>query len=264
MLLSMLLKKISELAPIELGLSNDIYGLQFGSIRKDINLHKIVICIDPSIEAILHARKLKSYFIIAHHGLIHHPLLYFSDAVIKQIKLLSINNISLFILHSAWISASGGISDTISEVIGLKIIDYFFINDNGDKKPIGRIGIPMIEVPTFEVLIQSLKRKLNSNNIQVSGKINSNISKIAVICGITLKESDFIEVLKKKCDTLITTDLVYSQFILAQNLGINVVNIPHYICDKIAMIKLQKILSLEFPRDEFIYFDSNNPIILAE
>ncbi|MHA1563658.1 MAG: Nif3-like dinuclear metal center hexameric protein [Promethearchaeota archaeon] len=254
----MLSKKIAELVPKKLGLSNDIYGLQFGNVLKDFNLHKIVICVDPTIKVILQTKKIKSYFIIAHHGLTHRSLLKFNEPILKQIKILSVNNISLFIIQSAWIAASGGISDTISEIAGIIITDSFFIDDFGKKKSFGRIGTPINENLTLDTLIQSLKRKLNIKYIQVCGKLNKKINKIAVVYG----ESDLIEILKNNCDTLISTDLVYSHFIFAQKLGLNVISVPHYVCDKISMEKLKLILSLEFPRDEFIFIDSDDPIIL--
>lgn len=262
MLYSMLSKKIEELIPKELGFSNDIYGLQVGNQLKDINLHKIVLCVDPTIEVILQAKKTKSYFIIAHHGLTNRSLLKFNEPILKQIKLLSVNNISLFILQSAWIAASGGISDSISEIVGITNIDNLYIDDNDKKKPFGRIGFPINENLTLDSLIQSLKRKMNLTYIQVCGKLNRKINKIAVVCGIPLTESDLIEILKNNCDTLISTDLVYSHFIFAQKLGLNVISVPHYVCDKIAMEKLKLILSLEFPRDEFIFIDSDDPILL--
>ncbi len=262
MLYSMLSKKIAELVPKELGFSNDIYGLQFGNQLKDFNLHKIAICVDPTIKVILQTKKMKSYFIIAHHGLTHRSLLKFNEPVLKQIKILSVNNISLFIIHSAWIAASGGISDIISEIAGITITDSFFIDDYGKKKALGRIGTPINENLTLDILIQSLKRKLNLKYIQVCGKLNKKIKKIAVVYGISLNESDLIEIFKNNCDTIISTDLVYSQFIFAQKLGLNVISVPHYVCDKIAMEKLKLILSLEFPRDEFIFIDSVDPIIL--
>ena len=258
----MLSKKIAELIPKELGFSNDIYGLQFGNILKDINLHKIALCVDPTIKVILQAKKTKSYFIIAHHGLTNRSLFKFNEPVLKQIKLLSVNNISLFILQSAWIAAPGGISDTISEIAGITNTDCLYIDDNGKKKPIGRIGNPINENLSLDTLIQSIKRKLNLKYIQVCGKLNKKIKKIAVICGISLIEADLIEIIKSDCDTLISTDLVYSNYIFAQKLGLNVLNIPHYVCDIIAMKKLRLILSLEFPRDEFFLIESDNPILL--
>ncbi len=262
MLYSMLSKKIAKLVPKELGFNNDIYGLQFGNQLKDFNLHKIVICVDPTIKVILQTKKTKSYFIISHHGLTQRSLLKFNEPVLKQIKLLSVNNISLFILQSAWIAASGGISDIASKIVGINITDNLYIDDKGEKKPFGRIGHPINENLTLDILIKSLKRKLNLNYIQVCGKLNRKINKIAVVCGISLNEWDLIEILKNNCDTLISADLVYSQYIFAQKLGLNILSIPHYVCDKIAMEKLKLILSLEFPRDEFIFIDSENPIIL--
>ena len=258
----MLSKKIAELVPKELGFNNDIYGLQFGNQLKDFNLHKIVICVDPTIEVILETKKTKSYFIISHHGLTHRSLLKFNEPILKQIKLLSLNNISLFILQSALIAASGGISDSISEIVGITNIDNLYIDDYDKKKPFGRTGIPINENLTLDTLIQSLKRKMNLQYIQVCGKLNRKINKIAVVCGIPLNEADLIEIIKNDCDTLISTDFIYSHFIFAKKLGLNVLNVPHYVCDTIAMKKMKLVLSLEFPRDEFFFIEPNNPIIL--
>ena len=71
MLYSMLFQKIKELAPPENGLSDDLYGLQFGSVlnSEDFNLHKVIVCLDPTKQVILEAIKQKIHLIISHHGL---------------------------------------------------------------------------------------------------------------------------------------------------------------------------------------------------
>ncbi len=262
MLYSLLHKKLLEIAPPDNGLAKDLYGIQFGQEINDINLHKIILCLDPTKNVINEAKKLKSHFIISHHGITHRSMLYFSDAIIDQIKLLSMNNISLFVMHTAWDAAPGGISETYAKLAGFEIIDNYYIMDNGKKKPIGRVGVPYNGTVEIWQIIETLKRNLHINYVQLCGNTKNLVKKAIIIGGGGIDSNDYVNIKKIGCDTIISGEFQYKDFLMARKLRLNLVATSHYKSEKFGMENLQKILSLEFPRDEFHFIESEDPVLI--
>mgnify|MGYP000949153197 CR=1 FL=1 len=228
MLYSQLYEKLTrEIAPCENGLSDDIYGLQFGSLLKDHNLHTIVICLDPTKDVIIQAIKLKAHLIISHHGLTHHPIQYFNDTVLDQISLLSMNQMSLFVMHTAWDASPGGISETLTRISGLEIEDNLYFNDKGRKKPIGRIGRPIQEKTSVKQIATSLKRHLNLEAVQIGGNPDAIVKKAAIVGGKGLSSDKILDIIAAGCDTFISGEFTYPEYLSCKSLGLNLIGAGH-------------------------------------
>ncbi|MHA1646069.1 MAG: Nif3-like dinuclear metal center hexameric protein [Promethearchaeota archaeon] len=256
----MLEDQLQKIAPQELGISGDLYGLQFGSHLQDQSLHKIFLSLDPSIQVIKEVIKQKGHILITHHGFTHSSKLYINDEILEQVQLLSGYGIRLFVVHSAWDAAQGGVSESFAKAIGLDLIDNFNFQDGGGLKPIGRIGVPIQENCDLNHLIQTIKRNLHLPMLQVHGELNTPVKRVVVIGGRGIHESELIKVREAECDTLVTGELTYPEFLMARKLGINLITTSHYESEKLGMMSLQRILALIFPRDEFYYIESGNPI----
>lgn len=256
----MLKEKLREIAPPELGIKNDLYGLQFGSELKDRNLKKIIICIDPTKQVILEAVKRKAHLIISHHGFMENRNEYLNDEVLDQIKLLSMNDIDLFVIKSAWDAASGGISESLTKLLGLNIEQPLHILDYGVLKPIGRIGSPILGTLTFYSFLKNIKRHLNVPTLQYWGNLEDSVNMVGIIGGIGLNEPMIKKFRKLGCDTAVTGDISYLGWLLARKLNLKIVSTTHYVSEELGMKNLARILSLVFPRDEIIYLASHDPI----
>jgi len=257
----MLFQKIKELAPSENGLSDDLYGLQFGSVlnSEDFNLHKVIVCLDPTKQVILEAIKQKIHLIISHHGLTHRPLLYWNDLVLDQIKLLASNNIRLFVMHTAWDAAQEGVSETYAKIAGLNIEGPYYWHEKGERKPLGRIGVPFREGTTLGEMADSLKRHLQLTSVHIVGDPDKVINRAVVVGGKGFKADSITDVLNQGADTYITGEFTYADAVAAQHLGLNLIGTSHYASEKIGMERLQQLLAVSFARDEFIFVESGDP-----
>ena len=262
MLYSYLIKELNILLPIENGLSGDLYGLQVGSELRDRNLHTIVLALDLTRKVIMEAKKHSAHLILTHHGIVHSPIKYFSDDVDVLLRLLHINDIDLYVIHTALDAAKGGVSEALAKTAGLTIIDNFYFNDKGKKKPIGRIGVfdEAIGIMTLGRLAQNLKRNLDLMQIPYHGNPESIVKQVAVVGGKGLSSSMVAEVIKLGCDTFVSGEFTYPEYLAAQRLGLNLIATSHYKSEKIGMESLQKILSLSFPRDQFIFIEEEDPV----
>ncbi|WP_371801992.1 Nif3-like dinuclear metal center hexameric protein [Candidatus Lokiarchaeum ossiferum] len=262
MLFSMLKEKLEKLAPKNLEFSNETYGLQFGSIMEDQNLHNIAISLECDKEVIMKARKLKSHIIISHHGLTDQPMTYFNDGIYNEIKLLSLSDIKLFVIHHPWHNAKGGISDNLAKQAGLKIEGTFRISKNEGTYSLGRFGFPYQENTSVESICTTLKRNLRLSFIQIAGNPKTTVKKVLVKGGTGIESRHFIDIIRAGCNTIISGEFTYQEAQIAKKMDLNLIATSHYSSEKHGMENLQKILSLEFPRDNFYFIETAEPVLI--
>lgn len=268
----MLLSQITDflekkIAPKSFAFINDIHGIQFGPKFEDRNIKKIMITLDPSLNAIIEGVKQKVSLIISHHGLIHTPTKHFHENLIKKFYLLSSARIILFVINTAFEAAQNGISEIIANRLSLKIENLFELKDTSGKEiPLGRICTPeryLNNTKPFllEDLINRIKKNLNLRYIKYIGKLDDEINKICIIENVS--KNSLLNALKLNCDCMLTRDTQYETALIARDLNLDLILTPHFNSEIIGMKELYKILSIEFPRDFFIFFDSNDPFSYA-
>lgn len=263
MLFSQLYEKLIKIVPPENGLRDDLYGMQFGSILNsgDFDLSRVILCVDPTKHVISEAIKQKISLIISHHGLTHQSFLNINDLMLDQVKLLAINNIRLFIMHTALDAAMEGISESYAKFAGINVENNFYFRDKGEKKPIGRIGTPFRANLTLKDIAESLKRNLQLPYVRIVGNPGNIVKKAAVVGGKGFKTELITDILNAGCDTFITGEVTHVDMLAAKALGLNIIESTHYSSEKIGVMRLQQILALTFPRDEFIFVESGEPMI---
>jgi dinuclear metal center YbgI/SA1388 family protein len=256
----------NKLSPKIFRLDSEIYGLHFDNLRNNKIINKVMLSIDLSLEAIYFALKNKVNLIISHHSLINKSIKKFNQNLIQKFFLLSKYPISIFVLNSSFIAAEGGVSDTLVNILYLKLENVLEIkNNNGGKVPIGRIcsllNYPNEKAPfRLEDLIKRITRNLNINSVPFVGNLGNKIKKICVIGGDISNIRLIKKAVKIGCDCYISGKINYFDAVLARDLGLNLIEISHYENEILAMKKLSNILSLEFPQVEFFLFYSKNPI----
>jgi len=260
---SLLEKKLS---PKIYKLGSEVYGFHYGQMNKEKVVKKVLFTVDLTLDSIHYAIKNKVNLIISNHGLISTPIKKFNSSLINKLSLLSRYPISIFVLNSSFIAVEGGISETIMDMLYLNLDGPFSIKNNtGHTVPIGRICTPKAYIKgeksmTFEDLLKRVKNNLQMNSITYVGDLNKIISKVCIVGS----ESFFMGYLKKaikyECDCFISGAINHSIASYAKDLGLNLIQISHYKCDFLALKKLCNLLSLEFPYDEFIMYNSIDPL----
>jgi len=253
----------NRIAPKAFSLKNDIYGIQFGQILEDRNIKKVMITLDPSLDAIIEASKQKVSLILSYYGLIHRPTMYFHDILVKKFRLLSISRIILYVLHSAFEAAQNGISEIIANRLFLKVEDLFYFKDKlGNQAPLGRICVPEKilgkDSPLIlEKFIKMIKRTFDLKYIRFIGELTKEIKRICIVGSVSIES--LLNAIEAGCDCYLTRELSYDEALLARDLGIVLIETSHFESEIISMNELNKILSIEFPRDPFILYNSNDP-----
>lgn len=256
---------INKLSPKEFKLNSEVYGLQYDQNRNNKLIKKVMLTIDLSIDAIHFALKNKVNLIISHHGLANSPIKKFNQNLINKLTLLTKYPISIFILNSSFISAEGGISDTLVETLYLKLEKTFNIKTkSGTKIPIGRICSPKTFLTknqhlTLENLIKRIKANLDLTTVSYVGDLNKRIKIICIVGGDNPGFNYIKKAMILGCDCYISGRINYMDAIFARDVGLSLIETSHYKNEILALKKLCNVLSLEFPQTEFLLFESNDP-----
>lgn len=244
-------KFLCELAPLDLQMGFDNSGLQIGRLSN--NVSKALLALDVTDEVLQEAVDIGAELIISHHPLIFHAIKSIDGGNIEGQRLLKIaeNGIAVISMHTNLDIASGGVNDVLIELLGAK--DEAAL----DSENCGRIGY--LDSPTsIADFLQICKSKLNANGLRYysSGK---DVYKLAVMGG---SGGDSLEdAYAHGCDTYVTADVKYHQFLRAQELGINLIDADHFCTENPVISVLRDQLAKQFPTTEFIISKKHKQII---
>jgi len=255
-----------KLSPKIYNFKKGIYGIHYGQQSKNKIIKKTMITADLSLESIHYALKKKVNLIISLNGLISKPITKFNSDLINKLTLLSKYPINIFVLNQSFISAEGGISDTIMNALYLKLDKPFFIKSfDNSFIPIGRLCFPNIypngeKSFNMEDLIIRIKSNLEIKNIFYVGDLNRSIEKICIIGGEFLIGEYLQEFHDLSCDCLITGEINDNIAKSAKEKGICLIKLPLFKIKILALRKFYNILSLRYPNDDFFFFEVENPL----
>ncbi|WP_212926071.1 Nif3-like dinuclear metal center hexameric protein [Oceanobacillus sp. J11TS1] len=104
--------------------------------------------------------------------------------------------------------------------------DIYPLENKGKAIGIGRFGVLSQPVPMKE-FIQSVKESLDMPAVRVSGNIEKNVKRVAVLGGSG--EKYIGHALRKKADVYITGDMTFHAAQDAEQMGLTVIDAGHYI-----------------------------------
>ena len=214
-----IIKFIEEFAPKELAIEGDNIGLQVGNnLNKDIE--KIGIALDPSLSVVKKAKKEGIDFLFTHHPLLKDPIKTFTGVIYEKLRILMENEIILYSAHTNLDICKNGLNDALVDLYGLKNVKYLY--ENG----LGRIGLFN---GTFEDILNITKEHITKNPIVVNSDVvkDKKDLKVAVLSGKGLSQKSIMYV-SKLADVYISGDLTHHSKILAEELGLCVIDGGHY------------------------------------
>ena len=208
--------------PKSLAVEWDVVGFVVNNSNTEVN--NILLTIDVTDDVVAEAKEKSVDLIISHHPLILDPD-EISDIQTKRIQLrkqLEDNNISLYVAHTNADIAQGGVNDSLAKVLSLQNVETFGL------EKMGRKGNVRTEI-TLREFINLLKYKLPKvkSSIQVSGNLESKISKVA-LCGGS-GSSLLEEVRNEDVDVFVTADLKHHAVSDNKNMnGPALVSVSHW------------------------------------
>ena len=232
--------------PKSLAVEWDVVG--FATNNSKVEVNKILLTIDVIEEVVAEAIEKSVDLIISHHPLILDPD-DISDIQSKRIqlrKLLEEKDIALYVAHTNADIAPGGVNDSLAKIIGLENIEPFGLEKMGRK---GKLTTQI----SLEEFVNILKDKLPKvkSSIQVSGNLDSKISKVA-LCGGS-GSSLLEEVRKAEVDVFVTADLKHHAVSDNKNMnGPALVSVSHWASEWTWLPELKKQLNIDLAHKKLI------------
>lgn len=241
-------KEIAEyfeaLVPSEMKMDFDNVGLLVGSVSTDVDT--ALVALDITDEVINEAVSCKAQIILSHHPLFF-DLKQVNDGTLcggKIVKLLK-NGISAYCQHTNLDGVDGGVNDALAKRLSLRVEGRLedLVTAGGIAYGMGRYGhlSAAMEFPEFLAFVKSA---LGTGGIRYccAGKPVKNVA----VCGGS--GGDFVQkAISLGCDTLVTADVKYHQFLEAKELGLNILDADHFCTENVVVPVLADMMKSGFP-----------------
>ena len=218
MKLKNIINNLNELYPESLKSSYDNVGLMVGSMTKDVK--RVLLALDLTREVMDEAINNNIDLIITHHPLLFHPLSMIDTdkdpgSIIRDLIKYDIAN---YAMHTNFDVVK--MNDYLSSLIGIENKEILSESESlgvyGDIKP-----------TKIEDYILKVKKAFGITSCEYYGKENITISKVGIIGGSGSSRIDTAK--EKNLDLFITGDVSYSRGIEAKRLGVNVLDVGHFV-----------------------------------
>ena len=242
--------RLCEIAPLELQMDFDNAGIQIGRMNADVT--KALLALDITDNVIDEAIDLGAQLIISHHPMLFHPEKSIRDDRLIPAKLLKLaeNRIAAISMHTNLDIAPDGVNDVLINLLGASAIEAL---DDG----CGRVGSLPEEMSMKDFLLRC-KAVLHTEGLRYydSGRP---VKKLAVMGGAG--GDSLTRAFEKGCDTYVTADIKYHQFLDAAELGINLIDGDHFGTENPVILHLAQKLRREVSDVEFLVSSRHRQVI---
>lgn len=241
---------LDRIAPFHTQEGFDNAGFLVG--RGDREVKKVLVALDITEEVAEEARTLGAELIVAHHPVIFQPVKSVTNETVTGRVLLALteSKTAAICAHTNLDAAHGGVNGCLAralELTGIGQLCQAGVDDKGRPYGIGRTGTvhrPGLSAGEYAAFV---KEKLGSACVRfVDG--GKPVSKVAVgggACGSMVEDA-----VAQGCDTFVTADLKYNQFLEARALGLNLLDAGHFPTENVVCAPLARRLAKEFPQAE--------------
>lgn len=226
-----------EIAPRDCAMDWDNVGLLTGKPGREVR--KVLVSLDITLDVIEEAGRWGADLIVAHHPVIFNgqKTVTDRDVVGRRILQLVERNISAICMHTNLDTAGGGVNDTLAEWLGLR--DFYCLEETGVLRA-GVLDEPM-DLGEFAARVG---KTLGCNGVRYADA-GRRVHRVAVGGGACGEFED--AAIRANCDTFVTADLSYHQFLDAKEKGINLVDAGHFPTEDPICHELIGYLQTRFP-----------------
>ena len=239
---------LDEIAPFHTQEGFDNAGFLVGRGGRDAQ--KVLVTLDITRKVVDEAVRLGASLIVAHHPVIFQPIKSVTDESLVGNVLLELteNKIAAICAHTNLDAAHGGVNGCLARALELSgnigQLCQAGVDGRGRPYGIGRVGMahqPGLSTAQYAAFV---KEKLKASSVRfVDG--GRPVRKVAVgggACGSMMEDA-----IAAGCDTFVTADLKYNQFLDARDLGLNLLDAGHFPTENVVCAPLARRLSEAFP-----------------
>ena len=231
-----------ELAPKELAFPWDNVGQLLGDPNQ--NIEKILVALDITEAVADEALEKGCQLIVAHHPVMNCKWLPVQTVRTDTpqghllLKLL-LNGVSAICMHTNLDAADGGVNDTLARVLELEHPEPLGMEEEKLCRK-GTLKEPM----SLTDFVAFVSKSLGCNGVRYAGTGNT-VRTVAVGGGSCGNSQD--AVIAAGCDTFVTSDLGYHDFLDAAGKGLNLIDAGHFPTEDVVCKEIISYLTARFP-----------------
>jgi len=205
-----------------LAYEGDPVGLYFANKSKKIE--RVLVNLDLTMEVIEEAIAKKIDLII-----VHHPFTYIGNSEVvaynAKKKIMCIDNdIAVYVLHTNYDIAYGGMNDILAKHIGLS--DIGIIEESTIEYQFMRKG--KIKEQSLYQFADYLKELFNVKSVRIIGK-DKKIDSVCILGGNGSDSKSMLDAKNENCSVYVTGDLNYESGLFAYEKDVTIIEVPHSI-----------------------------------
>jgi dinuclear metal center YbgI/SA1388 family protein len=233
---------LEQFAPPYLAEDWDNVGLLIGDRNREAR--KVMTCLTITPESAGEAIEEQADLIVAHHPLPFAAVKRITAETVLGRMLLDLiaARIAVYSPHTAFDSAPQGINERLAQGLGLRDIAPLKLHPEGGGS--GRFGT--LEQPlTLLELGEKLKRFLRLERLQLVGRAEQTVRKVAIGCGAAGEFLSFAG--ENGCQCLVVGETRFHTCLEAEALGIGLLLPGHFASERFALECLAGVLAEKFP-----------------
>ena len=241
---------LDQIAPFRFQEGFDNAGFLVGHLNAAVD--RILVALDITLPVIREAQELNCQLIVAHHPVIFHPAKSITDETVNGQILLALteNKIAAICAHTNLDAVNQGVNDCLAQALKLTNVEQLAQegeDENGLPYGIGRVGTAHQTGMAAKDYAVYVKECLDAASVRCADG-GRTVSKVAVgggSCGSMLRE-----VQAAGCDTFVTADVKYDQYLEAKALGITLMDAGHFATEHVVCQPLANRLAEHFEQIE--------------
>ena len=230
---------LCEKAPLDTQLDFDNAGFLCGSL--DSAVTRAAVALDITDAVIEEAAAMGAELIVSHHPVCFHPMksVTTSDPTGRKFAAMLGNGISAICMHTNLDAAPGGVNDALCAALGAENLGLL-APEHDTMSRLCRFAEPM----EYGKFLEHVKTALGANGLRCAGPEKR--VQLFGVCGGA--GADFIpDAAARGCDAYITADVKHHQFLMADELGIALVDAGHFSTENVVVPVLAGWLRGRFP-----------------
>lgn len=239
---------LDRFAPFATQMDFDNAGFLVG--RGETAVDRILVALDITEEVAAEAAELGCQLIVSHHPVLFHPAKSVTDETATGRTLLTLteNKIAAICAHTNLDAAAGGVNSCLAEALGLADVGQLHqdgVDGAGEPYGIGRVGLAHQQGLSAGEYAAYVKKQLNAASVRYADG-GRPVCRVAVgggACGSMLADA-----IAAGCDTFVTSDLRYNEYLDAKAMGITIMDAGHFPTENVVCAPLAEKLRGWFPQ----------------
>lgn len=238
---------VDRLAPFETQMDFDNAGFLVGRGEKEVSA--LLVALDITKEVVEEAVELGCQLIVSHHPVIFHPVKALTDESVTGEILLALaeQGVAAICAHTNLDAAQAGVNDCLAQTLELgetTLLEQGGVDREGRPYGIGRVGHSAKPGCSAEDYAAFVKKALGCAGVRFcdGGKPVNRVAVGGGSCGSMLAEAA-----AAGCDTFVTADVKYDQFLQAKAMGISLMDAGHFATENVVCPALAEYLAQSFP-----------------